>query len=400
MREFRKKRKMNSKTFLLDNGKRMLRTGIRKPLHYIDQDGKLADIDMTPTLDRGQHFISKAPYKARIGRDFPGYRYTGARGTISAELVLINGNPIAKREPEYTDKRFYWRGISLDTDCAIIPRNARLDAIVTLYSENAPRSFTWEILGDKAMMRPVIGRDAKGRPLELEQDWSDDRLNIRWTGKVTDRAMARRGVVESDPVYPVWIDPTVNEEIVAGADDALEYTAFGPGSGFDNTNIYLPAGRNAFVQFFDGFRFQGIAIPQGATIDSAVLTLDILSITGAPSVRIYGNDTDDAAVWADPGNLIRNITKTTAFAAFSPGATGVATVGVTALVQEIINRAGFASGNDLALGMFNQATLNYEFQIAAYEHGTRDEAQLDIVYTEAGGAEAPFLRPGGMFGLS
>jgi hypothetical protein len=382
MREFVKKRRMNSKTFDLGGRKRMLRTGIRKPLHYVDQDGRLADIDVTPTLDRGQHFISKAPYKVRIGRDFPGYRYTGARGTISAELVAINGNPIAKREPDYADKRFYWRGISLDTDCTIIPRNARLDAIVTLHSENSPRSFTWEILGDKTMMRPVIGRDAKGLPLELEQDWTGDRLTIKWTGSIIDGKRARKSAVAREPVYPVWIDPTVNEEIVAGADDASS-NYYG---NFDTNNTVLVAGSTGISStHYAGLRFQSIAIPQGVTIDSAILTIDVTSVSGTPSIRIYGNDVDNAAAWADPGNLIKNITKTTAFVSLSPVATGITTAGVSAVVQEIMNRVGWNSNNAIAFFFEHAGGANEFFNFAAYEHATRDEAQLDITYTEAGG---------------
>lgn len=405
MREFRKKRKMNSKTFLLDNGKRMLRTGIRKPLHYVDQDGKLADIDVTPTLDRGQHFISKAPYKARIGRDFPGYRYTGARGTISAELVAINGNPIAKREPDYADKRFCWRGIALDADCTIIPRNAALAALVTLHSENAPRSFTWEILGDRAMMRPVIGRDAGGRSLELGQEWNGDRLTITWTGRIIDGKSARRGQAGDKPKYPVWIDPTVNEGIVAGADDASSSWSQNGAvlRGFANNATRLFAGTfsTGYSLSYAGMRFQSIPIPNGTTIDSAVLTIDITDRTGTPSLRLYAVDTDDAAAFANPANLILNAARTTAFVAISPTSTGFYTIGATGPVQEVLSRAGWASNNDMAV-MLIPVVVNAGgdfIGFAAYEHTTREEAQLDIVYA-GGGDEVPFLRPGGIFGLS
>lgn len=397
MREIVEKRNLRSKTFDLGGRKRLLRLGIKKPLHYVNEQGQLDDIDLTPTLDRGQYFISKAPYKARIGRDFPGYRYTGARGTISAELVAINGNPIARRESEYADARFYWRSISLDTDCTIIPRNARLDAIVTLHSENAPRSFSWEILGDKAMMRPVIGRDASGRPLELEQEWNDDRLTITWAGRVIDRKAARRGGAIAGPKYPVWIDPTVNEEIVAGADDASSgwNNAGASFSFFENANAHLSAGTFSTGNYrpYAGVRFQTIAIPNAATIDSAVLTLDmtgINAVTGAPSLRVYAADVDDAAAFTDPGNRIKNATRTTAFVAIAPTVPASAyTIGVTSLAQEVINRAGWASNNDMAFMFVPQvvgAGTNAMY-FGAYEHGTRQEAQLDITYTVAGTIE-------------
>lgn len=390
MREIVERRNLRAKTFDLGGGKRMLRLGIRKPLHYVNEQGQLEDIDLTPTLDRGQHFISKTPYKARIGRDFPGYRYTGERGTISAELVAIAGNPIARREPDYADKRFYWRGISLDTDCTIIPRNAGLAALVTLHSENAPRSFTWEVLGDKAMMRPLIGRDDLGRSLELEQEWNGDNLQITWTGRVIDGERARKGQGFAEPKYPVWIDPTVNEEIVAGADDASSYNDGTLKFTAGDTRLLL--GSTGYATHL-GLRFQTIAIPQGATIDAAILTLDVVTGDSGAAVRIYGNDVDDAAAWANPGNLMRNITKTSAFVNFSGfTATGAVTIGVTSPVQEIINRAGWASNNDLGIVAF--PTGNAFARIAAIEHATRDEAQLDITYTVAGGAAARLVGQG------
>lgn len=395
MREITSKRNLHSKTFDLGNGKRMLRSGIRKPLHYINEQSKLEDIDLTPTLDRGQHFISKTSYKARIGRDFPGYRYTGARGTISAELVEINDNPVAKREPEYADKRFYWRGLSLGVDCTIIPRNAGLDALITIHDKNTPRKFTWEIDDTAGMMRPIVGRDALGRTLELEQEWSGGRLTITWTGKVIDGKWARRGEPLQEPKYPVWIDPTVNEAIIAGADDVWSFT--GAGSDFrpNNTNLYMGAYSTGNYYFNAGLIFQTIAIPNSATINSAVLTIDILSITGTPSVKVYGNDVDDAAVWANPGNLPVNVTKTTAVVTINPSATGLYTIGVTGAAQEIVSRTGFASNNDIAFVLLGQnvGAGNDFASFAAYEHATRQEAQLDIVYTVAGGGATVDVAP-------
>lgn len=392
MREIIKKRGLRSKKFDLGDRKKMLRLGIKKPLHYISDEGKLEDIDLTPTLDRGQHFISKAPYRARIGRNFPGYRYTGERGTISAELVAVGGNSIARREPEYKDKRFLWRGIAFETDCAIIPRNARLDAVVTLHSENAPRSFAWEVLGDKFMMRPVVGRDAAGRPLEIEQSWNGDRLDIVWTGQVMDRRSARRKKIPPGPVYPVWIDPTVNEAITTGADDATSFFA-GASSLFDASATVGNIGSASIYDVHAGFRFQGVALPnisEIASINSAILTLDVTLANAGASVRIYGNDVDDAAVWADPGNLMKNITKTTAFANFSGfGSTGQKTIDVSSIIEEIITRTGWASGNDLALVAF--PTGSTYANVAMYEHASRQEAQLDIVYTEPGGAAAMMM---------
>jgi len=383
MKEIVEKRTLRTKTFDLGGGKYTLRTGIKKPLHYVDARGELCDIDVCPCEDRGQFLIDKAPYTARIGRDRPAYRYTGASGTVSAELVEIAGEPVKMAEPEVADNRFYWRGLAADFDCTIVPRNARLDALVTLHSDDAPRAFAWEILGNKSMLRPVIGRDAKGRPLEIEQAWDGDRLRIRWTGKVIDKSGARQGKPIDQPKYPVWIDPTVNEAVVAGGDDAHSIYKYGSfnASGTEITVAFS----NYLSTIFGGWRFQSVAVPQGVTVDSATLTLDVLDVRNdAASVDFYGNDTDDAAVWST-GNRMGAITKTTAKAnqSFSTAFTGTVGVDVTSIVQEILDRTGWASSNDMAIigkGLDLAGSFN-TVQFAAYEHASRQEAQLDITYT-------------------
>ena len=389
MREIVEKRNLRSKTFDRGGDKRLLRIGIRKPLHFLNEEGALQDIDLTPSLDRGQHYIANAPYKVRIGREFPGYRYTGERGAVAVELSGINGKPVGRREAEYADGRFCWRGVSLDVDYSLIPRNARLDAILTLHSKNAPRKFSWEIDGNRSILRPIRGSDAKGRPLELEQSWDGDILLVEWTGKVIDKRAARKGQPLAEPIYPVWIDPSVNEAIVAGADDVS--SAVGTTTGALRTsdaNIQCGVSSTNNYKRYAGLRFQTMAIPNGTTIDSAVLTVDITSITGSPSAKVYAVDLDDAAAWSDPGNRPKDITKTTAVATIGPAATGSYTIGVTAHIQEIVNRTGFASSNDMAFALFGQTATgasNY-FCFAAYDHATRTAAQLDINYAGGGGA--------------
>ena len=51
-------------------------------------------------------------------------------------------------------------------------------------------------------------------------------------------------------------------------------------------------------------------------------------------------------------------------------------------VQEVIDRTGWASSNDIRFGIFVQALKATQF--AALEHATGTEAKLDITYTVAG----------------
>ena len=106
-----------------------------------------------------------------------------------------------------------------------------------------------------------------------------------------------------------------------------------------------------------GLRFTQVSIPPGATITRAYVqfTADKSSATTAP-MSIYGQATDSAATFSGARGDVSNRPRTTAAAAWSPaawsaGKRGAAqqTSDLTAVVQEIVSRPRWASGNALAV---------------------------------------------------
>ena len=107
-----------------------------------------------------------------------------------------------------------------------------------------------------------------------------------------------------------------------------------------------------------GLRFNGITIPQGATITNAYLQFQADETdSGAISLTINGEDVDNAATFTStPGN-ISSRTLTTASVAWSPpnwtavGEAGLnqRTSNIASVIQEIVNRPGWSSGNSMAL---------------------------------------------------
>jgi hypothetical protein len=64
---------------------------------------------------------------------------------------------------------------------------------------------------------------------------------------------------------------------------------------------------------------------------------------------------------------------------------GVETVDVTALVQEIVNQAGWASGNALAIVCHDNGSSNDNYiGHSTYDRATDRGAKLTIEYTEGG----------------
>lgn len=381
--EIVKMRTPHSKTFALGDNQ-FMKSIRQSPWHYRSDKGELQDVDLSYKISRGDYLIDKAPFALRVKPNRPAYRYTGGPGSVSGELTSINDKPVEQYSCHHEKQNFIWKNIALDTDYSIEPNISGVATYLTLYSECAPKKWTWEVLGDTQILQPFVGYDAKGQKCELKITRQGDLIDVEWTGRVisqSDLRKAGKSVWSSDPVYPVKIDPTINEAIVAGADDVYSRnyvyaTNFSPGFTF------IVAGHNGVsgAPRWTGFRFQSIGIPQGAVIVSSVLTLDLLHVQGSPQVKIYGDDVDNAPAWST-GSRVRNITKTTAALTLSPTVNGAYTVDTKAIVQEIINRPGWVSNNNIRFGMFDQvgAYSNYMF-IAALEHPTRTEAQLDITY--------------------
>jgi uncharacterized protein YjiK len=106
-----------------------------------------------------------------------------------------------------------------------------------------------------------------------------------------------------------------------------------------------------------GLRFRGIPIVQGATITNAYVQFQADEAqSGATNLVIQGQDADNAAIFAKMNGNISSRPRTSAFATWSPpawtiGAAGPAqrTGNIASVIQEIVDRPGWASGNSLVL---------------------------------------------------
>lgn len=152
---------------------------------------------------------------------------------------------------------------------------------------------------------------------------------------------------------------TINTQVAASADDARE---FGGGVYFSTTTTWnsMDSYTNPDSGYYrgSGARFQSIEIPQGATITAAWVEIYFYDMAADDAdFKIYAEDVNDAVAFADAaGQRVLDRTATTAYASWVED--GVASGGagwygsnidISSVIQEIINRAGWVSGNDLAL---------------------------------------------------
>jgi hypothetical protein len=107
-----------------------------------------------------------------------------------------------------------------------------------------------------------------------------------------------------------------------------------------------------------GMRFTGVVIPAGATISDAYVQFQVDEAnSGTTSLTIRGQATDNATAFSGGSGSISSRSRTASAVSWSPppwstvGQAGLdqRTPNVATIVQEIVNRPGWTSGNALAL---------------------------------------------------
>jgi hypothetical protein len=137
-------------------------------------------------------------------------------------------------------------------------------------------------------------------------------------------------------------------------------------------------------------RFRATGISQGETVTSATLTLQCTvatSIDAANSVLLVtGDDVDDSPLLSATHRPSLGWTNTTATGTKNALATGAVAVDVTSVVQEIINRPGFAGGAiSFKLG-FSGSDTYWDTNFADYDADTLASVATLQVITADGAA--------------
>ncbi len=133
-----------------------------------------------------------------------------------------------------------------------------------------------------------------------------------------------------------------------------------------------------------GLRFQNVTIPQGATITDAYIQFTVDETTsGTTNLTIYGEDTDNAPTFTAADYNITSRLKTTASVAWNnvPAWTSVNDAGadqqtpdISSIIQKIVSRAGWVSGNDIVIIVDGTGS-----RIAESYYGDSDAAPLLVV---------------------
>ena len=129
-----------------------------------------------------------------------------------------------------------------------------------------------------------------------------------------------------------------------------------------------------------GVRFTGVTIPQGSTIVSARLLLTDYAYHGSSS-EVAGEDVDDAAPFTTGASDVSSRTKTSTTLSWNFSDTVPEELAVTPIIQQIINRAGWTAGSDLALILYNGVGIR-AFQ--SWDTSPNQAPELQVAYANSG----------------
>lgn len=159
-------------------------------------------------------------------------------------------------------------------------------------------------------------------------------------------------------------------------------------------------GKGSDGAFNCAFRFTNVTIPQAATILTATLQLVESYSSGAgglyiPIGLIHGNDVDNCAALSSTNFITRSGSwvDTTASVQWNFGngigaGNAYTSPSLVSIIQEIVDRAGWASGNALALGMTDAtgAYNNSYLDAYSYEGGNASYyPKLTVTWSGGGG---------------
>jgi len=177
--------------------------------------------------------------------------------------------------------------------------------------------------------------------------------------------------------------------VAASADDG-----YGVNSTFDATNAHIKGGSEDISGSKDDFafcRFLNITIPKGAVIDSAYLRVIASERGGSGSptlTKVKGNNVDNSTAPTTYAGVV-GLTRTTAavdwdIATFTNG-TEYDSPDIKTVIQEIIDRAGWVSGNNITILIDNDGGSDRRMVFHSYDEVTYAEPKLVINYTYSGG---------------
>jgi len=199
------------------------------------------------------------------------------------------------------------------------------------------------------------------------------------------------GATATSPLVSVTVNaisaPTVFTKQIASGNDDVEETSKGVVNLSDG-DIELVYDTKTTGSQIVGLRFNGITIPQGATITKAYIQFTVDEVTNTScNLTIKGEASDNSTAFISSSKNVSRRAKTSASVNWMPA--GWTTIGLSAseqqtpdlksIIQEIVNRSLWKSGNNMTFIITGAGTGKRT--AVAYETSSANAAMIWIEYT-------------------
>lgn len=148
---------------------------------------------------------------------------------------------------------------------------------------------------------------------------------------------------------------------IVDGDYAYQYS--GSGGGWIDGNFAIGDRGNPLENVDAAIRFQGVGISQGQNVLEATIGISVTERGGGEVIKyiLRGIDEDDTGNFNYPSGYPFGRPQTSAQSqadASNPSVPGIEYQGVTNIVQEIVDRGGWSSGNHMGFFFFNNNTAD------------------------------------------
>jgi hypothetical protein len=201
---------------------------------------------------------------------------------------------------------------------------------------------------------------------------------------------------DTNNVYPMEIDPSIEISVSQSSDDAEETNA--GGVILSDALLDLDA-----LMYGGGIMFRDVNVAQAISISSATLKIKAISqcsgITDGCEQSVYGIDVDDASTFTTNNDDVSNKPKTSKWTYwgldndFVPNSAYQSfEINVTNSTQEILDRVGWNSGNNMGFIITADSYARGKaLDIIAYDHASYPAPVLNITYTSTDTCTPPAI---------
>jgi hypothetical protein len=194
------------------------------------------------------------------------------------------------------------------------------------------------------------------------------------------------GITEAVDVQSGGGSSTVESRVAAGADDAEE-----AGGTVDLGSSDLELVDEGASPQIVGMRFLSMTVPAGATITNAYIEFETDELdSDATSLTFWAEDEDNPGTFTTAAPKITGRTKTTAsvpwnsIPAWGTESEKHQTPDLSAIIQEVVDRGGWASGNAIVVIVTGSGERTAE----AYEGESANAPLLHVEYTDTVGGQS------------